>query len=258
MNNIIVLKCGGSTVDELTDHFFDNVISLKKSGLIPVIVHGGGLAIKSMLDQLNMKSSFVDGLRVTPEPMIDIVEMVLSGDVNNAITRKFNEAGIKAVGLSGSDANLLTAEAKNLKLYGYVGEVVDVNVSLIHQLIAQNIIPVIAPLALGKDNKVYNINADTAAGAVAKALHAKQLVFITDVPGIIHEGKLIESITIGEIERLIDTGIIHGGMIPKVKAAIHSLSEELQEVLITNGSQTIGKENKQLLGTIVKNSVGVV
>lgn len=258
MNNIIVLKCGGSTVDELTDHFFDNVISLKKSGLIPVIVHGGGLAIKSMLDQLNMKSIFVDGLRVTPEPMIDIVEMVLSGDVNNAITRKFNEAGMKAVGLSGSDANLLTAEAKNFKRYGYVGEVNDVNVSLIYQLIDQNIIPIIAPLALGKNNKIYNINADTAAGAVAKALHAKQLVFITDVPGIIQEGKLIESITIEEIERLIDIGIIHGGMIPKVRAAIHSLEGELQEVLITNGSQTIGKENKQLMGTIVKNSVGVV
>lgn len=258
MNNIIVLKCGGSIIDSLSNAFFANIQALKKSGLHPVIVHGGGPAIKAMLEKLHIESKFESGLRVTTKQTMEVVEMVLAGKVNKAITQRFNDEGVTAVGLSGSDARLLSAEAIDYERFGYVGEIVDVNTELITKLLDHDIVPIIAPIAIGKKGVRYNVNADTVAGVVANRLLAKQLVFITDVPGIMKDDQLVESATNDEIKQFIERGIIYGGMIPKVQAAIDSLSNERQEVVISNGQQLFAQSGQGLVGTIVKKSVGVV
>lgn len=258
MHDIIVLKCGGSTIEELSDRFFDNIVKLKKAGLKPIIVHGGGPAILDMLTQLNIETEFVDGLRKTTEEVIDVVEMVLTGTVNQAFTRRLNDAGINSVGLSGSDANLLVAEPIDLEKYGLVGKVTSVNDSLLRQLLDLDIIPVIAPIAIGACGARYNVNADTAAAAVANALQAKQLVFVTDVPGIMHEDELLESVTEEDIKQLISSGVIHGGMIPKVQAAMESLNKELKEVVIVDGKRSALASETQLVGTIIRKTIEVI
>ncbi len=258
MHDIIVLKCGGSTIDQLSDRFFDNINILKNAGLKPIIVHGGGPAIKEMLTKLSIESEFVNGLRKTTEPMMDVVEMVLSGTVNNALTRRLTEAGIESVGLSGSDSHILTGRPIDLEKYGLVGKVTNVNDSFLKQLLDLDVIPVIAPIALGEDGKRYNINADTAAGAVAKALCAKQLIFVTDVPGILREGELLESVTEEDIHEMISTGVIYGGMIPKVTAALDSLCGDMQEVMIVDGKRSALVDDTSFVGTIIKKSVGVI
>src|SRR5699024_7235711 len=255
---IIVLKCGGSIIDVLSDQFFGNVLALKKSGYKPVIVHGGGPAIKKMLDVLEIETEFVDGLRKTTQEVMDVAEMVLSGTVNNALTRKLNLAGIPAIGLSGSDAQTLTAEPKELKRYGLVGEVTNVNIPFLKQLMEEDIVPVIAPITLGADGNKYNVNADTAAGADAEALRAKQLVIGTDDPGILQEDELLETVTEKEVAQLIAEGTIYGGMIPKVTAAFASLNEVLDEVMIVDGKQSVIQTDRQLVGTVIKKSVEVV
>lgn len=258
MQDIIVFKCGGSAVDDLSEQFFSNIQTLKNSGVKPVIVHGGGPAIKHMLEQLEIDFEFIDGLRKTTEQMMDIVEMVLAGHVNPALTRRVNDSGINALGISGSDARLLEAEPINYERYGLVGEVRNVNVDIIYQLLDTDIVPVIAPVAIGKDGKRYNINADTAAAAVAKALSAKQLIFVTDVPGIMKNQELLEVVTTTEVEQLIKDGTIYGGMIPKVKAAMDGLSHQVNEIMIVNGKQSALKSATTLAGTVIKNEVGVV
>src|SRR5690625_7320907 len=257
MRNIIVLKCGGSTIDHLSDDFFENIITLQKAGFHPVIVHGGGPAIKEMLTKQHIETTFVDGLRKTTQPVMDVVEMMLTGVVNNAIVRRLNDATIQSVGLYGSDSHLLTAVAKDFARYGYVRHVTGVNVTLLHQLIDLGIVPVIAPIALGQEGTRYNINADLAAGAVAKALTAKQLIFVTDVPGIMVENQLLSTITEQQVKEYIETGVIYGGMIPKVEAALTSLSEDLQEVMIMDGNQSVlATTESGLVGTIIKKEVG--
>src|SRR5690625_4003028 len=173
VKGIIVFKCGGSSIDELSASFFNNLQLLIKKGWKPVIVHGGGPAIKDMLEKLNISFKFVDGLRKTTEEMMDIVEMVLDGHVNPKITRTLNEYNIKAVGISGSDMNVLTATPIDLEKYGLVGEASSVNTTFIHELLNNGIVPVISPIAIGADQRRYNVNADTAAGAIASALDAK-------------------------------------------------------------------------------------
>lgn len=252
MHDIIVLKCGGSSIDELPDRFFTNISMLKEAGYKPVIVHGGGPAIKEMLTKLNIEAEFINGLRKTTDEMMDCVEMVLSGTVNKALTRRLNDAGIQSVGLSGSDAQLLTAEAIDLERYGLVGNVTKVNTPFLTKLLDLDIIPVIAPIGLSEDGNRLNINADTAAGAIAKALHAKQLVFVTDVPGVMRDEKLLTSVTEIEIKQLIDSGVVYGGMIPKVEAALNSLSEELQEVMIIDGNQPSLASQAHFVGTIIR------
>lgn len=222
------------------------------SGMKPVIVHGGGPAIQEMLEQLQIHYEFIDGLRKTTDEMMDIVEMILAGNVNPALTRRVNAAGIAAIGVSGSDMNLLKAEPINLTRYGLVGEIKDVNVSLLHQLLKHKIVPIISPVAIGKDEKRYNVNADTAAGAVASALKAKQLVFVTDVPGVLYKEKLLETVTTEEIEMFIKDGTIYGGMIPKVKAAMDGLRGNVSEVMIVNGKRSQLKDTKTLRGTTIK------
>lgn len=258
LSNIVVLKCGGSTIDELSDRFFANILTLKKSGLQPIIVHGGGPAIKQMLTKLKIESEFIDGLRKTTEPIMDIVESVLTGSVNNALTRKLNIVGLQAIGLSGSDAQLLTAEPKDFERYGYVGELTNVNVSLLTQLISCDLVPVIAPIAIGKDGTRYNVNADTVAGVIAKEVAAKQLIFVTDVPGILQDGRLLETVTDKEIEQLIQSGTIYGGMLPKVEAAVNSLNEHLQEAMIVDGKRSELATNTQLVGTTIKKATAEV
>ncbi|HLR65622.1 MAG TPA: acetylglutamate kinase [Virgibacillus sp.] len=258
MQDVIVLKCGGSIINVLSTEFFANILTLQQAGYKPVIVHGGGPAIKEMLDTLKIETEFIDGLRKTTEPVMDVAEMVLNGSVNNELLRKFNQAGIQAIGLSGSDAKTLTAVSKNIERYGLVGEITDVNVPLLHHLIAASIVPVIAPIALGENGTRYNVNADTVAGAVAEALSAEQLIFVTDVPGILKEGKLLEEISEQEIKHLIETGTIYGGMIPKVKAALKSLNEQLREVMIVDGKHSVIKADMKLKGTVITKSMEVV
>lgn len=252
LNQIIVFKCGGSSIDDLSDEFFDNIQFLQAAGMKPVIVHGGGPAIQQMLDKLAIASEFVDGLRKTTEPMMKVVEMILVGNVNPALTRRMNAHGIDTIGISGSDMCLLQATPIELEKYGLVGEVTKVNADVIKQLLHQGIVPVISPVAIGTDGKTYNINADTAAGAVASALHAKQLVFVTDVPGILKDGSLLETVTTTEIEALIADGTIYGGMIPKVKAALQGISGNVQEVMIVNGKKSQLKNTTTLKGTTIK------
>lgn len=259
MSDIIVLKCGGSIIDTLSDSFFTNIKNLQKSGLKPIVVHGGGPAIEEMLNDLQIETEFIDGLRKTTGPVMDVVEMVLTGIVNNDITRKLNDEGIQSVGLSGSDVQLLKAKPKNFEKLGYVGEVTDVNSSFLKGLLDSGIVPVITPIALGEDGQRYNINADTAAGAIASAVEAKQLIFVTDVPGILQDNELLEYVTEEEIHEMIQVGTIYGGMIPKVEAALGSLSENLQEAMIIDGNQSaITRTNNGLVGTVIKKTVGVV
>lgn len=253
LQEIIVFKCGGSSVDDLSKDFFMNIKALQEAGVKPVIVHGGGPAIKEMLLKLKIEFTFVDGLRKTTDDMMDIVEMVLSGNVNPALTRKFNAMDIAAVGLSGSDMNLLTATPIDEERFGQVGELTAVNKAYLHTLLQKDIVPVISPVALGKDGKRYNVNADTAAGAVASALQAQQLIFVTDVDGILQDGALLETVTVEDIHQLIKDGTIYGGMIPKVKAAMKGLSGDVHEVMIVNGKKSEMKNTKSLAGTVIQN-----
>ncbi len=254
MKEIIVFKCGGSSVDELSTQFFLNIHSLIKVGWQPVIVHGGGPAIQEQLEMLNLTFEFVDGLRKTTQDMMDVVEMVLSGKINPQLTRTFNKHEIRAVGVSGSDDQLLMASPKNKEKYGLVGEVTAVNTAYIHTLLNNGIVPVISPVAIDGNSETYNVNADTAAGAIASSLKAKQLVFVTDVPGILINNELQKNITEYEIENLIEAGIIYGGMIPKVKAALHGLRGNVEEVMIINGKKSKPIVDGTLIGTTITNS----
>lgn len=245
-------------MQQLPDRFFTNISALQKNGYQPIIVHGGGPAIQEMLNRLQIKSEFVDGLRKTSKQAMDVVEMVLTGKINNDIANRVNRTGLQAIGICGTDANLLTAKPKDFERYGYVGEVTNVNVTFLKKIINSGVVPVIAPVAISEDGERYNINADTAAGAVAKAMQAEQLIFVTDVPGIMNNDRLLKCVTDEEIEQMITEGTIHGGMIPKVKAAVQCLSEDLQEVLIVDGQQAYPVERKEFAGTIIKKSVGVV
>lgn len=252
MKKVIVFKCGGSALDDLSDEFFENIQFLQAAGMQPVIVHGGGPMIQQMLDKVDIKSTFVDGLRKTTEDMMDIVEMVLVGNVNPALTRRVNSLGLQAIGLSGSDVNLLSATPINREKYGLVGEVTDVNTKHIHDLLDSNLVPIIAPIALGKDGARYNVNADTVAGALASALKAEQLVFVTDVPGILQKDKLLDTVTTTEVKELIEDGTIYGGMIPKVNAALAGISGNVKEVMIVNGEKSELKNKTTLKGTTIK------
>jgi len=256
VQGIIVFKCGGSSIDELSEDFFLNLLTLKNAGMKPVIVHGGGPAIESMLDRLDIRYEFHDGLRKTTDEMMDIVEMVLVGHVNPRLTRRVNDSGLHAVGLSGSDFGLLQATPIDYERYGLVGEVSQVNVKVTHSLLADGITPIISPIAIGDDQLRYNVNADTAAGAVASALLAKQLIFVTDVPGILKDGELLEKVTTTEIEGYIQDGTIYDGMIPKVKAAMKGLNSHVQEIMIVNGKDSELKDTTTLAGTTITVPVG--
>jgi acetylglutamate kinase len=237
--------------EELAKMFAKDVVLLKLLGINPVVVHGGGPQIGRMLDKLGIVSTFEDGLRVTDAASMEIVEMVLAGGINKTIVRAINAAGGKAVGLSGADANLITAvKAAKTKRdpdsniervvdLGFVGEPNKVDVSVLRALAAQaddDFIPVVAPVGVGQDGRSFNIYADTAAGAVAGALKAKRVLFLTDVVGVLDkQGQLIKQLTVSEAKNLIADGTAKGGMIPKLETAMQAVEKGCEAAVILDG-----------------------
>lgn len=237
-----VMKCGGSTLAALPDSFFEDLIELQNSGVMAVIVHGGGPAISGNLAKLGIESSFVNGLRVTTEEVLDVVEMTLAGSINKAIVRRIQGSGGQALGLSGVDGNLIAARpVPNHDEVGLVGEVTKVNAEIIKGILSMGYIPVIAPVGVDAGGQRYNINADTAAGAVASFIGSSKMVVVTDVPGIMRtvEGQkiVLPSVTVAQIEELIASGEIYGGMIPKVRAAMDCIQGSVSEVVIVDGTE---------------------
>lgn len=241
----LVIKCGGSVFENLPDAFYAQVVRLQKEGLwYPVIVHGGGPSISAWLDQLNIPSTFVNGLRVTTQEVLEAVEMVLSGKINKMVVSKLKQAGGQAIGLSGVDADLLKAvPVANHRELGYVGQVEKVNDALLRLLAAQGLIPVISPIGQDEAGQHYNINADLAAAAVAASLGAT-LCFVSDIPGIYiqsgDEKTVLSRATKSQIEELIERKIITGGMIPKVQAALSALSQRVPQAVILDGRDPKG------------------
>ena len=239
-----VIKYGGhAMVDpELARVFARDIVLLRQVGILPVVVHGGGPQIGDMLKRLNIQSTFIDGLRVTDAATMEIVEMVLAGSLNKQIVAAINAAGGHAVGLSGKDDNLLMAkparmmkDGKPIDL-GLVGEPDRVNPKILLNLEQDGIIPVIAPVGFGPNRQTYNINADTAAGAIAGAIGAARLLMLTDVPGVLDKSKkLIPELSVKDARKLIADGTISGGMIPKVETCIYSLEQGVEGVVIIDG-----------------------
>jgi acetylglutamate kinase len=238
-NGCFVMKCGGSTLAALPDAFFLDLKKLQDAGTIPVIVHGGGPAISDTLGKLGIETEFVNGLRKTNEAVLDVVEMVLSGQINKEIVRKIQKCGAKAIGLSGVDGGLIAAKpVANAHEVGLVGDVTHVRAEIVHGIVQMGYMPVIAPVGLGDSAQRYNINADTAAGAVASHLGVERMIVVTDVPGIMDgEKRVLPVVTVADIERMIADGTIYGGMIPKVRAAIQCIQGEVREVVIVDGSE---------------------
>lgn len=241
----VVVKYGGSTrsgAEELKNTLQD-IVLMKFVGMRPVVVHGGGKDITRLTEKLGIKSTFVDGLRVTDLSTIEVVEMVLGGKINKELVSTIQQLGGQAVGLSGKDGALLQAtkaKSKSGKDLGYVGKVSKVNTAVLDILDKEQFIPVIAPLGMGPDGKTYNVNADEAAGAIAGALKAEKLVFLTDVPGICKKKEdpksLMSSIKAKDVPKLIKSGVISGGMIPKVEACLHAVKSGVHKTHIINGT----------------------
>jgi acetylglutamate kinase len=246
----VVVKYGGNAMGEegVAKHFAQDVVLMRQTGIDPVVVHGGGPQIGAMLKRLEIKSSFIDGLRVTDQAAIDVVEMVLTGTINKQIVSAINNAGGRAVGVSGKDGQLIIAKKlvrtkKNpqtgqseLVDLGFVGEPEHVNTEVLQSIVRSDMIAVIAPIGIGKTGETYNINADTAAGAVAGALNADRLLLLTDVPGVMdRNGNLIERLTTTEARALIADGTISGGMIPKVETCIDAVDRGVTAAVILDG-----------------------
>ena len=234
---IIVIKLGGHAMvsDEALETFARDVVLMRQVGINPVIVHGGGPMINSMLDKLNIESDFIDGKRVTDSETISVVEMVLSGNVNKKIVQAINNQDGRAVGLSGKDAKLITCVQDKPEL-GLVGTPKDVNPEVIFNLFENDMIPVIAPLGSGIDGETLNINGDTVSGAIAAALKADRLLLLTDVSGVQDkDGSLITELNSNQIKNWINEGIISGGMIPKTETALMALEGGVRGVVILDG-----------------------
>ncbi|GIQ65980.1 acetylglutamate kinase [Paenibacillus cisolokensis] len=240
MEQRFVMKCGGSTLAALPDSFFAELRDLQQSGVRPVIVHGGGPAISETLAKLGIETEFVNGLRKTSDAVLDVVEMVLAGRINKEIVRRIQQSGARALGLSGVDGKLIGARpVANSAEIGFVGDVTDVNAAIVEGIMAMGYIPVIAPIGIDDTGQRYNINADTAAGAVASHLGVERMIVVTDVPGILKtvdgEQRVLPSVTVADIEAMIENGEIYGGMIPKVRAAIQCIQGRVREVVIVKG-----------------------
>ena len=246
----ILIKFGGHAMGkaDYVNAFAADIALLDQVGARPVVVHGGGPQIGDMLKKLQIESSFIDGLRVTDEATISVVEMVLAGGINKALVAAIAGAGGRAVGVSGKDGGLLTArklmavaKASDSAIQqavdlGFVGEPSHVDVTVLNALMQHHLIPVVAPVGSGEDGKTYNINADTAAGAIAAALNATRMLMLTDVSGVLDKnGKLISSLTISQAEALIHDGTVSGGMIPKVKTCIDAVQGGAEGAVIMDG-----------------------
>jgi acetylglutamate kinase len=245
----IVVKYGGHAMgdEDKARDFARDMVLLEQSGINPVVVHGGGPQIGAMLAKLGIQSHFAGGLRVTDKATVEIVEMVLAGAINKQIVGMINAEGGKAIGLCGKDGNMVTARKasavhaagsdEEIDL-GFVGEPAQVDTMVLNQVLGRELIPVLAPVAAGTDGETYNVNADTFAGAIAGALGAKRLLFLTDVPGVLDKDKqLIKQLRVGDIHALIADGTITGGMIPKVQTCIYAIEQGVEGVVILDGKQ---------------------
>ena len=249
-DKIVVVKYGGHAMgeEEAANRFGRDIALLEQVGINPVVVHGGGPQINAMLKRLNVQSTFVQGLRVTDDEMVEVVEMVLAGTVNKQVANAITRAGALAVGICGKDGNLIRARkvlrtvkdpGSNIEQVldlGLVGEPEHVDTRVLKLLIGADIVPVVAPVGVGADGQTYNINADTVAGAVAGALQAERMLMLTDVPGVLNQNKeLIPEMTVAEVRAGIADGWISGGMIPKVETCIYALERGLKGAVILDG-----------------------
>jgi acetylglutamate kinase len=247
---IVVIKYGGHAMGNpsAAEDFAEDVVLLEQAGVKPIIVHGGGPQIGGMLEKLGIKSEFKDGLRVTDKATVEIVEMVLAGSINKQIVGWISAEGGKAIGLCGKDGNMVVAEKvtrtvvdpgshiEQIVDLGFVGEPVEVNRAVLDAVLKAELIPVIAPVAFGRNSETYNINADTFAGAIAGAMGAKRLLLLTDVPGVLDKSRrLLPELTVEECRHLIADGTITGGMIPKVETCIYALERGVEAVVILDG-----------------------
>jgi acetylglutamate kinase len=241
-DTIVVVKYGGHAMgdDKVARAFARDMVLLEQSGVNPVVVHGGGPQIGTMLGKLGIKSAFADGMRITDRATMEIVEMVLAGSINKQIVGFINAEGGRAIGLCGKDGNMVLARkvpqtGKDVDL-GFVGEPAKVDTTVLDQVLGRELIPVLAPVAQDENGETYNVNADTFAGAIAGALNAKRLLLLTDVAGVFgRDGKMIKQLRGSEIHGLIADGTITGGMIPKVETCIYALEQGVEGVVILDG-----------------------
>ena len=246
----IVVKYGGHAMGDETvaRNFARDMVLLEQAGVNPVVVHGGGPQIGAMLEKLGIKSQFAAGLRITDRATVEIVEMVLAGSINKQIVGFINAEGGRAIGLCGKDGNMVIASKATRSFVdpnshierhidlGFVGEPAKVDTTVLDQVLGRELIPVLAPVAAGADGETYNVNADTFAGAIAGALSAKRLLFLTDVPGVLDKNRqLIKQLRVEEIHGLIADGTITGGMIPKVETCIYAIEKGVEGVVILDG-----------------------
>jgi len=265
----IVIKYGGHAMgdEDLALSFAHDVVLMKQVGMNPIVVHGGGPQIGRMLDRLKIESSFIDGLRVTDKATVEVVEMVLSGNINKSIVGAINSVGGHAIGLSGKDNNLVVAEAlrrtkkdpnsqiEQVLDLGFVGYPKEVNADFLQMFQNTNIIPVIAPIGLGEKGETYNINADTMAGALAGAVKAERLLLLTDVVGVLDQDKnLIPDLTEQQTHSLIADGTVYGGMIPKVDTCLHAVEKGVGGSVIIDGRV----EHALLLELFTEHGVGTL
>jgi acetylglutamate kinase len=246
----VVVKYGGHAMGDeaLGLEFARDIVMLKQSGINPIVVHGGGPQIGAMLTRLGIKSEFSGGLRITDKATVEIVEMVLAGSINKGLVSLLNRAGGRAVGLCGKDGNLIIAKKVEQKIHdpesniekildlGFVGEPAKINPEILNTILRSDIIPVIAPVGVAPNGDTYNINADTAAGAIAAAMGATRLLLLTDVRGVLDKsGALIEELTVAEAKALMKDGTISGGMIPKVETCLDAVEGGVEAVVILDG-----------------------
>ncbi len=246
----VVVKYGGHAMgdEQVARDFARDIVLLEQTAINPVVVHGGGPQIEAMLKKLGIKSEFAAGLRITDAATVEIVEMVLAGSINKQIVGYINEAGGRALGLSGKDGNMVQAKKVTRRVadpgsniekvvdLGFVGEPVKVDITVLTQILGRDLIPVLAPVAAGVEGGTFNVNADTFAGAVAGALKAKRLLLLTDVPGVLDKSKkLIKELSLKDARKLIADGTISGGMIPKVETCIYALEAGVEGVVILDG-----------------------
>ncbi|MCZ8259834.1 MAG: acetylglutamate kinase [Beijerinckiaceae bacterium] len=247
---VVVIKYGGHAMGDraAAEDFAEDVVLLELQGVKPIVVHGGGPQIGRMLDKLGIKSEFQGGLRVTDRATVEVVEMVLAGSINKQIVGWIAAEGGKAIGLCGKDGKMVTARKltrtvrdpdslieRELDL-GFVGDPYKVDRSVLDAVLKAELIPVLAPVAIGEDAETYNVNADTFAGAIAGAMRAKRLLLLTDVPGVLDKDKkLIPQLTVDECRRLIADGTVTGGMIPKIETCIYAIEQGVEGVVILDG-----------------------
>jgi len=256
-NETVVIKYGGSaqSSDELKAKFAQDIVLLHTVGIRPVVIHGGGASISKLLDELDIHSKFVDGQRVTSKEAMRIVEMVLSGEINKEIVALLNSQGVKAVGLSGKDGNFMEATARDNGAFGFTGDITTVDTTLINNILKDQFVPVVAPIASGGTigHPGYNINADLAASKIAASIDARKILFLTDTIGVLDKkSALIRTLDLQEAEALKADGTIHGGMVPKVDACMEAVRGGVKKAHIIDGRL----EHSLLLEILTSRGVG--